>query len=169
MLRGRRTRALVRNCGPELRVPGRFVQFRVDFCQKWRMLHGFPTADFTGVAFSPPPTCGFEVCDIRLVGIWHSKTVQHAHFLADSDLGLYDCGGGRREAADVTGHPRGELGERRSPASCHGSRAATARRAPRVSSLPSYDSCLGSGGTPFVLMGVPLMVESYRGRWRAMR
>ena len=50
----------------------------------------FSDGRFPGVAFSPLLTCGARGLDIRPVGIWHSKTVQHALFLANSDSKMYE-------------------------------------------------------------------------------
>ena len=65
----------------------------------------FSDGRFYGAAFLPPLTCGSEGCDIRPVGIWHSKTVQYALFLANSDFKLHNRCGGRQDAANTTGTP----------------------------------------------------------------
>ena len=44
-------------------------------------------------------------CDIRPVGNWHSKTVQHTLFLANSGFEMYDRGGGRQETASASAAP----------------------------------------------------------------
>ena len=60
----------------------------------------FSDGRFYGAAFSPPLTCVAVECDIRPVGVGHSKTVQHRLFLANSDPKLYESAAGRRRGAD---------------------------------------------------------------------
>ena len=78
----------------------------------------FSDGRFYEAIFSPHLTCGVVGCDIRPVGIWHSKTVQHTLFLAKSDFKLYDRGGGYREAAVPVETPRDKSGVRRTGAIC---------------------------------------------------
>ena len=78
----------------------------------------FSDGRFYGAIFSPHLTCGVMGCDIRPVGIWHSKTVQYALFQANSDFKLYDRGDGYREAAVPVETPHDKSGVRRTGAIC---------------------------------------------------
>ena len=73
-----------------------FRTFRRRFLPVLAHIARFLDGRFHGVAFSPPFTCGERGCDTALVTIWHSKTVQHRLFLANSDAKLYESATGRR-------------------------------------------------------------------------
>ena len=72
----------------------KFCTFRRPFLPVFAHVARFSNGRIYGVTFLPPLTCGAGGCDIRPMGIWHLKTVQHTLLLANSDSEMYEVARG---------------------------------------------------------------------------